>query len=65
MMSHKSPVLFLILWIFPFHSAGAGTFYSALSNIHLRIEEGNPSTVALSTHYAQHSFVSHCDIKNG
>jgi len=42
--------------------AGAGTFYSALSNIDLKIEDGNQSAVALRTHFAQHSFVSHCDI---
>src|SRR5258708_4713111 len=47
------------------HDAGAGTFYSALSNIDLRIEEGNPAAVALRTHFAQHSFVSHCNIDIG
>jgi Pectate lyase superfamily protein/SMP-30/Gluconolactonase/LRE-like region len=45
--------------------AGAGTFYSALSNIDLKIEDGNPSAVALRTHFAQHSFVSHCEIHIG
>lgn len=45
--------------------AGAGTFYSALSNIDLKIEDGNPSAVALRTHFAQHSFISHCDIHTG
>jgi hypothetical protein len=45
--------------------ASAGTFYSALSNIDLKIEDGNPSAVALRTHFAQHSFVSHCDIRIG
>ena len=45
--------------------AGAGTFYSALTNIDLKIEDGNPEAVALRTHYAQHSFVSHCDIHIG
>lgn len=44
------------------NDAGAGTFYSALSNINLKIEDGNPHAVALRTHFAQHSFVSHCDI---
>ena len=29
--------------------AGAGTFYSAISNIDLRIEDGNPHAVALRT----------------
>jgi sugar lactone lactonase YvrE len=45
--------------------AGAGTFYSALSNIDLKIEDGNPAAVALRTHYAQHSFISHVDIDIG
>ncbi|MDR3711886.1 MAG: glycosyl hydrolase family 28-related protein [Puia sp.] len=42
--------------------AGASTFYSALSNINLKIEDGNPVAVALRTHFAQHSFISHADI---
>lgn len=41
--------------------ATAGTFYSAISNIDFRIEEGNPKAIALRTHFAQHSFVSHCN----
>ena len=45
--------------------AGAGTFYSAISNIDLRIEDGNPYAVALRTHFAQHSFVSHVDVHIG
>ena len=45
--------------------AGAGTFYSAMSNINLRIGEGNPHAVALRTHYAQHSFISHATIYIG
>lgn len=45
--------------------AGAGTFYSAMSNINLRIEDGNPTAVALRTHYAQHSFVSYMSIHVG
>jgi hypothetical protein len=45
--------------------ASAGTFYSALSNIDLMIDDGNPSAVALRTHFAQHSFISHCDIHTG
>lgn len=42
--------------------AGAGTFYSAMSNVDLEIEDGNPYAVALRTHYAQHSFIEHADI---
>jgi sugar lactone lactonase YvrE len=45
--------------------AGAGTFYSAMSNINLRIEDGNPHAVALRTHYAQHSFISHVAVYAG
>ena len=46
----------------PVGDAGAGTFYSAMSNIDLEIDEGNPYAVALRAHYAQHSFVAHVDI---
>jgi len=45
--------------------AGAGTFYSAVSNIDFRIEEENPIAVALRTHYAQHGFISHSVINIG
>jgi hypothetical protein len=45
--------------------AGAGTFYSAMSNINLRIEDGNPHAVALRTHYAQHCFISHVAVYIG
>ncbi|MBN1926816.1 MAG: SMP-30/gluconolactonase/LRE family protein [Prolixibacteraceae bacterium] len=45
--------------------AGAGTFYSAISNIDFRIEAGNPKAIALRTHFAQHSFVSHCNFYIG
>ncbi|MGI6340521.1 MAG: ThuA domain-containing protein [Bacteroidales bacterium] len=49
----------------PVNDAGAGTFYSALSNVDIVIEDGNPYAVALRTHYAQHSFVAHCDVHVG
>lgn len=45
--------------------AGAGTFYSAMSNINLRIEKGNPQAVGIRSHFAQHSFISHCTIQAG
>ncbi|MBR1406950.1 MAG: SMP-30/gluconolactonase/LRE family protein, partial [Bacteroidales bacterium] len=45
--------------------AGAGTFYSCMSNIDIRIEDGNPQAVALRTHFAQHSFVSYMTINIG
>jgi len=47
------------------NDANAGTFYSAMSNINLRIEDGNPHAVALRTHYAQHSFISHVAVYTG
>src|ERR1700761_6692270 len=49
----------------PVHDAGAGTFYSALSNVDLKIEDGNPEAVALRAHFAQHSFIAHADIDIG
>lgn len=49
----------------PIRDANAGTFYSALSNVDLRIEDGNPAAVALRTHFAQHSFIAHVDIHTG
>ena len=45
--------------------AGAGTFYSCMSNVDIKIEDGNPEAVALRTHYAQHSFVSFMTIDIG
>jgi hypothetical protein len=47
------------------HDAGAGTFYSAMSNVNLKIEDGNPYAVALRAHFAQHSFIAHADINAG
>ncbi|MDR1644608.1 MAG: gluconolaconase [Tannerellaceae bacterium] len=45
--------------------AGAGTFYSALSNINIRIEKGNPQAIGIRSHFAQHSFISHCVFYTG
>ncbi len=42
--------------------ATSGTFYSALTNVDLEIQSGNPHAVALRTHFAQHSFISFVDI---
>ena len=49
----------------PIRDANASTFYSALSNIDMVIEDGNPYAVALRAHYAQHSFITHADIHIG
>ena len=45
--------------------ASAGTFYSALSNVDIRIGEGNPYAVCARAHFAQHCFISHCDFHIG
>jgi hypothetical protein len=45
--------------------ANPGTFYSAVSNIDFRIEDGNPQAVVLRTHYAQHGFVNHSVLNIG
>ena len=43
--------------------ANAGTFYSAISNVDFRIGKGNPQAVAVRSHFAQHSFLSHIDFR--
>jgi hypothetical protein len=34
--------------------ANAGTFYRAISNINFTIEDGNPNSISLRTHFSQH-----------
>jgi len=45
--------------------AGAGTFYSAMSNIDFEIGDGNPAAVAIRFHAAQHAYLSHMDFHIG
>ena len=45
--------------------ASAGTFYSAFSNIDLKIGKGNTYAACIRSHYAQHCFVSHVDFEIG
>jgi sugar lactone lactonase YvrE len=45
--------------------AGAGTFYSAMSNIDIEIGDRNPGAVAVRGTYAQHSFLAHMDFHIG
>src|ERR1039457_33757 len=45
--------------------AGAGTFYSAISNIDLEIRDGNPGAVGVRARYAQHCFMAHMDFRIG
>jgi hypothetical protein len=41
--------------------ANPGTFYSALANVDMEIEPGNPGAVGVRAHYAQHCFLAHMD----
>ncbi|MBQ6579181.1 MAG: glycoside hydrolase family 55 protein [Bacteroidales bacterium] len=45
--------------------ASAGTFYSGISNVDIRIGKGNPMAVGLRAHFAQHGIVSHVSIYGG
>src|SRR5580698_6572281 len=45
--------------------ANPGTFYSAISNIDIEIQEGNPGAVGVRAHYAQHCFLAHMDFHIG
>jgi hypothetical protein len=45
--------------------ANPGTFYSALANIDLEVEAGNPGAVAVRSRYAQHCFLAHMDLHLG
>jgi hypothetical protein len=45
--------------------AGAGTFYSAMSNIDLEIMNGNPGAVGVRGTYAQHCYLAHMDFHTG
>ena len=45
--------------------AGAGTFYSAMSNIDFEIGAGNPAAVGIRMHTAQHSYLTHMDFHIG
>ncbi|MGK9367932.1 glycosyl hydrolase family 28-related protein [Melioribacter sp. Ez-97] len=49
----------------PIRDANPGTFYSALSNVVIIINDGNPSAVAVRSHFAQHSYISHVDFYIG
>jgi hypothetical protein len=45
--------------------ANPGTFYSAISNIDIEIQDGNPGAVGVRAHYAQHCFLAHMDFHVG
>lgn len=45
--------------------ASPGTFYSAISNTDIEIQDGNPGAVGVRAHYAQHCFLAHMDFHIG
>src|ERR1700735_5414532 len=45
--------------------ANPGTFYSAISNIDIEIQAGNPGAGGVRAHYAQHCFLAHMDFHIG
>lgn len=45
--------------------ANPGTFYSAMSNVDIEIQEGNTGAVGVRAHYAQHCFLAHMDFRIG
>jgi sugar lactone lactonase YvrE len=49
----------------PPQDGGAGTFYSALSNIDIEIGPGNPAAVGVRFHVAQHCYLAHMDFRLG
>ncbi len=45
--------------------ANPGTFYSAMSNIDIEIQDGNAGAVGIRAHYAQHCYLAHMDFHLG
>src|SRR6201987_4655682 len=45
--------------------ASPGTFYSAMSNIDIEIQDGNPGAVGVRARYAQHCYLAHMDFHIG
>ena len=45
--------------------ANPGTFYSALSNVDIEIQSGNPGAVGVRARYAQHCYLAHMDFHIG
>jgi sugar lactone lactonase YvrE len=49
----------------PIREANPGTFFSALSNVNIEIQDGNPVAVGARAHFAQHCFIAHVDFQIG
>ena len=50
---------------FRIEDANPGTFYSAMSNIDIEIQDGNPGAVGVRARYAQHCYLAHMDFHIG
>ena len=49
----------------PVKDGTPGTMFSGISNIDLKIEDGNPAAIAVRFHVAQHSFLTHINFNIG
>jgi hypothetical protein len=49
----------------PVQDASPGTFYSALSNVDIEVQDGNAGAVGVRSRYAQHCFLAHMDFHLG
>ncbi len=49
----------------PIRDGNPGTFYSAMSNVDIEIQEGNPAAVGVRFHVAQHCYLAHMDLRVG
>lgn len=49
----------------PVQDANPGTFYSAVANVDVEIENGNSGAVGVRARYAQHCFLAHMDFQLG
>jgi sugar lactone lactonase YvrE len=49
----------------PVPDANPGTFYCALANVNIEIEDGNPGAVGVRARYAQHCFLAHMEFLLG
>jgi hypothetical protein len=45
--------------------ANPGTFYSAMSNIDIEMQDGNPAAIGIRFHVAQHCYLAHMDFHIG
>jgi hypothetical protein len=49
----------------PIRDGNPGTFYSAMSNVDVEIQAGNPAAIGVRFHVAQHCYLAHMDFAIG